>query len=174
MFALNRRRSARLRLMLAAVALLGIGAAITAAAWEDRVHFEINANAADFNLQGRVATIEGIWGEWLESNDGGAIELTVAFSDMAPNDSRTFWLQVRNSGDLDAFITGDLALDSADPGCSPALAISPEDGEDFLAAGATSQVYAFTFTTGSWEGCQGWSGTFTLTVTGSTDEPADP
>ena len=48
------RKRPTLRIALAGVALLGIGAAITTAAWTDDVFFGATATASSFDLQGRA------------------------------------------------------------------------------------------------------------------------
>ncbi len=47
------RKRPTLRLVLAGIAVLGIGAAITTAAWTDDVFFSATATASSFDLQGQ-------------------------------------------------------------------------------------------------------------------------
>ena len=49
-----------LRYVLTAIALIGIGAAVTAAAWVDDVSFGANAQAASFDIQARTSAL----GDW--------------------------------------------------------------------------------------------------------------
>lgn len=160
--------------MLAAVALLGIGAAVTAAAWEDRVYFEVDASAADFNVQGRIALDGDDWSGWEEA-DSEQIALSVELTNLAPNDSRTVKLQLRNVGDITAYVAGQGGTwDSNHAACDPAFSIDPEDPYLTVAAGAESGVYDLTFTTDAWADCEGYEGTFTFVAVASTDQPDTP
>ena len=93
----NRRRSRTLRLVLAAVALLGIGAAITSAAWEDVVYVDVDIASGSMNLQGQV-TKDGVASGWQESNDAGAIDLAVSMPDLTPGDTHEFVIELQNLG----------------------------------------------------------------------------
>lgn len=104
----TRRRSRTLRLVLAAVALLGIGAAITAAAWNDVVHVAVDVDSGNLNLQGRVTTPSGTYG-WSESDDSNNIQLPVVLQDLSPGESREVVLELRNVGSATAYVNVDLA-----------------------------------------------------------------
>ncbi|KQS97309.1 hypothetical protein ASG23_17310 [Cellulomonas sp. Leaf395] len=72
--------------MLAAVAVLGVGAAATSAVWSDQVFFQGDVSVAKFNIQGATGELPATW---LESNtwDGTATGLPtieLAFADMGP------------------------------------------------------------------------------------------
>jgi hypothetical protein len=102
----NRRRSRTLRLVLAAVALLGIGAAITSAAWEDVVYVDVDIASGSMNLQGQV-TKDGVAGGWQESNDAGDIDLAVSMPDLTPGDTHEFVIELQNLGTMTAYVTFD-------------------------------------------------------------------
>ena len=93
---------------LATLAVGGMGAALTSAAWTDNVFFAAQADAASFNLQG---SLDGT--NWLESNNSGAIELVVPasqFANLLPGDSRSVTLHVRNQGSVNAALNGSVAF----------------------------------------------------------------
>lgn len=88
---------------LAALAVGGIGAAATSAAWTDNVFFSATAEAATFNLQGAV---EG--GAWQESDNKSSIQLVVpasALANLLPGQTRTINLDVKNLGSVSAALT---------------------------------------------------------------------
>lgn len=101
----NRRRSRTLRLTLAAVALLGIGAAITAAAWQDDVFVDVAVSSSSMNLQGQV-TIDGIPSGWQES-DGSGVNLKIDLPNLTPGDSHDVTIALRNQGTTPAYVTYD-------------------------------------------------------------------
>ncbi len=109
--AAKKRRGARrpvIAFALATLAVGGMGAALTSAAWTDNVFFAAQADGASFNLQG---SLDGT--TWLESNNSGAIELVVPasqFANLLPGDSRSVTLHVRNQGSVNAALTGSVAF----------------------------------------------------------------
>lgn len=174
-----RRRSRMLRLTLAAIALLGIGAAITAAAWTDDVYFEANLASGSLDLQGRVSSDGGnTWSSWRQSDDPSDITLSVNFNALNPGDERTMSVEVRNQGTATALITGELdwlggAYETGD--CAIAVDLVPFPTEDIIigGGGASTGVYNFVFTVPTtWPNdCENTSDTFVLHVTGTTDLP---
>jgi len=79
------QRSRRSRVALAALAFLGIGAALTTAAWTDQVWFQAEAEAATFNLQGSTSPDDG-WGEYATQGDALVIPLDASgFGDIVPH-----------------------------------------------------------------------------------------
>ncbi len=174
-----RRRSRMLRLTLAAIALLGIGAAITAAAWTDDVYFEANLDSGNLDLEGRVSDDGGnTWSEFEPSRDPANIALSVDFVDLNPGDVRTMSIEVRNQGTATALITGELdwvtgVYESGD--CAVGVEVNPIPSGDIIltGGGATTGVYNFVFTVPSeWPNqCQDTADTFVLHVSGTTDLP---
>lgn len=165
-----------LRLTLAAIALLGIGAAITAAAWTDDVYFEANLDSGSLDLVGRISDGNS-WSDWLVSNDAGDIALSVDFENLNPGDVRTMSVEVRNDGTATALITGAASwgvgtYESGD--CAVDIALNPlPSGDIIIASGQTTGVYDVTFTVPTtWpNSCENTSDTFVLHVTGTTDLP---
>ncbi len=92
------------KLAVASLAVLGIGGAITAAAWQDHVYFGAAATAGTFNLQGSVT---GAPHSWQEGNaDYAKIQLPASFlENLRPNDIRTTTVFVRNVGTVGADLT---------------------------------------------------------------------
>lgn len=107
----TRRRSRNLRLVLASLALLGIGAAVTAAAWEDIVYVDVDVSSGSMDLEGSV---DG-GTTWLQSEDENNITLAFELTGLTPGDERSAEFQLRNSGDMTAYLTvngtGTLTLD---------------------------------------------------------------
>ncbi len=88
---------------LATLAVGGVGAALTSAAWTDNVFFSASADAAEFDLQGSVNGTD-----WKQSNDDGSIELVVdpaSFAKLLPGESREVTLQVKNLGNVKGALT---------------------------------------------------------------------
>ena len=53
------RRARRVKIGLAGLAVLGIGAALTSAAWTDVVFFDADVTTGNFNLQGALPAEPG-------------------------------------------------------------------------------------------------------------------
>ncbi len=90
------RRRKVTKFALAGVAVLGVGAALTSAAWTDNVWFAADASSGAVDLRGSA---DG-GGTWAEGNtSGGAVVIGVTeFADMAPLEERSVTLLVRNFG----------------------------------------------------------------------------
>ena len=69
------RKRSTLRLALAGVAVVGIGAAITTAVWTDDVFFSATATASSFDLQGSAAAT-GPWADVGVPGDEAVIAIT--------------------------------------------------------------------------------------------------
>src|SRR4051794_30064681 len=102
-----RSRRDALRLALAAVAVLGIGAAITTAVWTDNVFFSATSTASSYDLQGRAGTT----GAWLDvgipgDSDTTPITLTsTQLSALSPSMSFDVPFQLCNLGSTGGTIT---------------------------------------------------------------------
>jgi hypothetical protein len=102
----SRRRTKRrpvAAFALAALAVGGVGAAITSAAWTDNAFFAAPATAATFDLQG---SLDGK--AWSDSANPDAVELVVPADKLAnllPGQTRTIDLWVRNQGSVNAALT---------------------------------------------------------------------
>ena len=97
-----RRRNA-LKIGLASVAIVGIGAAITTAAWTDQVFFTATATASSFDLQGRSGTS----GTWLDvGTDVTPIVLTsTELGALSPSMDFDVPFQLCNAGTVAGTIT---------------------------------------------------------------------
>ena len=93
------RRRKITKFALAGVAVLGVGAALTSAAWSDDVFFTGSSNTAEFELEGYdLAT-----GRWLPADIADpAIKIPATELDnVAPNTGDSVTLYVRNAGSVD-------------------------------------------------------------------------
>jgi hypothetical protein len=97
-FETSGRRRKITKFALAGVAVLGVGAALTSAAWSDNVFFGGTSSAGDFELEGYDPTT----GSWLPADTAGArIVLPAGILDeVGPGISDSYELRVRNNGDL--------------------------------------------------------------------------
>ena len=99
------RRSKRRAIVAGALALLavgGIGAALTSAAWTDNVFYSAAAQAATFNLQG---SLDGE--DWVEGDTTGTAIVVPAstFANLVPGQTRTVTLHVKNASSVAATLT---------------------------------------------------------------------
>jgi hypothetical protein len=146
----NGRRRKVTKFALAGVAVLGVGAALTSAAWTDNVWFGAAAAAGSVNLQGRVAGAP----DWTENaTKATALTLPASLSDLGPGQTRSITLELKNSGTVDLaleapLITGAGALFA---GATPLIAV-PADvtfggyAESGAADGKLSSNETATFT----------------------------
>lgn len=97
------------KFVLAGVAIVGVGAAVTSAAWTDDVWFTADAAAADIDLVGSVdydpATQSGDpdAATWEDADTSGtALEIpATVFEGLVPGDSRETTVYLRNDGTVD-------------------------------------------------------------------------
>jgi predicted ribosomally synthesized peptide with SipW-like signal peptide len=98
------------------LAVLGVGAALTSAAWTDVVFFDADVTTGNFNLQGAIpldqTTPVPDGATWLESDDETAIELHFDEIAIAADESVTLTGYVRN--DPASTWTGDLTSIAVD------------------------------------------------------------
>ena len=87
---------------LAGIAVFGVTAAATSAAWSDNVFFGAQAAAAKFELQGYNPANA----QWFDADDFGARIVLPAdvLDDVGPGIGDSFTLYVRNNGDLPIFL----------------------------------------------------------------------
>ena len=103
-----RKRRALVPFFLAVLAVGGIGAAATSAAWTDNTFFSGAAAGATFNLQG---SLDGT--TWKESNSANSIELVIPASqlnNLLPGQTRTIDLWVNNASSVNAALTSTVAI----------------------------------------------------------------
>lgn len=169
------RRRTVVRLTLAGVAIAGIGAAITTAAWTDQVFFNATATASSFDLQGRAGTS----GTWLDvGTDVTPITLASAqLGALSPSMDFDVPFQLCNVGTAAGTITavsvpaltGDLFTTAADSitvtVTAPAVGTAvPSDPT--CAAPITGTVHVTT-TAAFPAAAMGTTGTITFNVTGT-------
>jgi len=121
----------KVKIGLGALAVLGLGAALTSAQWVDQVFFQADVATGTFNIQGAVAPAGG--GQptgWVESNtwDGtqgsvASIQLDLGTVQIAPNEQKTVTGYVRN-----------------DPASTWIADVSDIDVAPFLPAGITASA----------------------------------
>lgn len=148
------RRARRIKIGLAGLAVLGVGAALTSAAWTDVVFFDADVTTGNFNLQGALPADQAApaappdGAAWEESDDIAAITLNFGSVQVAPDESVVLTGYVRN--DPASTWTADLTAIALDPTSS-------------LPAGVTA-VVAFTDPIPPEDLAPGDVATFTLTV----------
>jgi hypothetical protein len=169
----SRRRKVT-KFALAGVAVLGVGAALTSAAWSDDVFFGANADAATFELAGSADGVTFIAAD----SPGAAVSIPVSeLTAVGPGvgDSTTVYLQ--NTGEIDVYLNTAPSFVSATGalfgGSDPATLSYGGYGDTILSPGETT---SFTITvTGDpdWTGSdyQGTSGTAIVQVQGSSSAP---
>lgn len=165
-----RKRRPIVALGLAALAVGGIGAAMTSAAWTDNVLFSAGAEAATFELVGAVGT-----GAYSTANGPDSVTLTIPASELAnliPGQTRTIPLHVRNDGSVPAALTSTAVFASGSTFTTNPTATVTDLGTS-LAAGGTVDDFSLVVTTPSdWATTnQGKSGTIVVTITGTATAP---
>lgn len=154
---------------LATLAVGGVGAALTSAAWTDNVFFAAQAEAATFDLQG---SLDGT--TWVQSDNKGSIQLVVPasqFAKLLPGETRTVNLNVKNVSTVSASLTS-----TVEWATGSTFTTNPTATVSGLAAtltptgtsGETDQ-FALTITTpANWDVAnKGKSGTVVITVSGT-------
>lgn len=93
----RRRRSTllRVRAVLAGGLVLGIGAALTLAAWTDQEVAGAEITAGTFTVQSRTATTA-----WGDHTTAAPAALTFGAAGMYPGDTRAAWVALRNTGSV--------------------------------------------------------------------------
>jgi len=172
----NKRRTV-LAFTLAALAVGGIGAAATSAAWTDNVFFSAQAQAASFNLQG---SLSGAAGSWVESDDSGSITLVIPASELAnllPGANKSINLYVQNLGSVGAALTSSVAWATTPASTfttNPTATIEGLATSLTAVTGSTnSDQFQLKVTTPSdWATTnQGKTGTIVITITGTAVAP---
>lgn len=164
------KRRPVIAIVLATLAIGGIGAAATSAAWTDNVFFSASAQAATFNLQGSLNGTTN----WVESDDQSNIALTIpstTFANMLPGQTRTVTVYVKNTGTTNAALTVTTAWASGSTFVdAPTVTATPASSTLTAATGGTPQTaVTVTVTTPSnWASTnQGKTGTIVVTVAGT-------
>jgi len=164
----RRRRAAIVRFGLAGVAVLGVGAAATSAAWTDDAWFAGSASAVEkVELQ---ASVDG--GQtWYDADaEGDAVSIPAdAFDNLNQGADETIALQLKNASTVPLTLgQGVLTTGGAlFEGTAPASATIHDPSSFTLDAGATDTVILQVTTPADWpESYQGATGTLTLQFTG--------
>ena len=146
------RRRKITKFALAGVAVLGVGAALTSAAWTDNVWFGGTASSGTVDLQGSVT---GQNGTYFEGETAGNIDLAMGDFTLAPDTAVTKRVWVQNAGNLPVAITltpvgtGDLF---AVLGASVDAVYNDADG--IITPGQKVSIDV-TVTSGTWVGTEG-------------------
>jgi hypothetical protein len=176
------RRARRIKIGLAGLAVLGVGAALTSAVWTDVVFFDAAVTTGNFNLQGAlpadplvpVAPPDGA--AWEESDDIAAITLNFGSVQVAPDESVVLTGYVRN--DPLSTWTADLTAITLDPTSALPAGITavpvftdPLPPEDL----APGEVATFTLTVSADDTVvEGATGTIIVHVDGESVDPVVP
>lgn len=168
----RRRGGTLVRFGLAGVAVLGIGAAATSAAWTDQAWFAGTAGAADVELQ---ASVDGqSWFDADTSGDDVAVTIPAdAFDALNQGEERTLTLHLRNDGTVpltlgDAVVTTDSSTPtSVFAGDAAAQVTVSAPATDRLAADATTTATITVTTPPDWPATyQDRTGVLTVAFTG--------
>jgi hypothetical protein len=165
------RNTTRRPIVAGALALLavgGVGAAVTSAAWTDNVFFAAPAQAATFDLQGSLDN-----STWVQSDNADGVQLDVpasTFANLLPGQTRTVTVYVKNVGTANAAVTATAAWATGSTfTTAPGLSVAPAS-TDLTATGAgQSTAIALTVTAPTdWATSnQGKAGAVTVTVAGT-------
>jgi predicted ribosomally synthesized peptide with SipW-like signal peptide len=164
------RRTVVIRAAIASLALLGLGGAITTAAWTDQVFFSAPATAATFDLKASL-TQNGTFEQHQTSGDALLIPIpTSQFGDLVPGSTpQTVTVYVRNDSTVDA----DLSVSTTTTGDlfkapTTTVSVDAQLAQPTVAPGATDEL-EITLTPGAMpDSLQGASGTVLVSVTGTT------
>ncbi|MFP7761554.1 SipW-dependent-type signal peptide-containing protein [Marisediminicola sp. LYQ85] len=98
------RRGPRARAVLAGGLVLGVGAAITLAAWNDSEFATGVFTSGSFNLEGNEVTAAGPYSDHAEPGDAAALTFTAPFDNLAPDDVvySGYWLRLAAGTTVDA------------------------------------------------------------------------
>jgi len=165
----KRRRRTAVRISFAAVALLGIGAAATSAAWTDDAWFSATASGASIELQG---SLDGT--TWTDA-DTSATAVTIpaaTFANLGQGASKTVTIQIKNSSTVPVTVaqtvtpSGNVFVSGT--GYTTPATITTDFSAGTLAAGATKSIVVTVTTPPTWPSSyQGQTGSVTLTYTGT-------
>lgn len=163
----RKKRAAVARFVLAGVAVLGIGAAATSAAWTDDAWFSADASAATFEIQGKNFAATPAW---VDADAGFAIQVPAdELANLIPGQTRTFDIQIRNNGSVPAMLVTTATFGSTAPAndfmTDPTVT---HNAPATLAAGAEATVTVTVKTDPNWAaGNQGKSEVLTIQFQGT-------
>lgn len=173
-FETSSRRRKITKFALAGVAVLGVGAALTSAAWSDNVFFGGTTAAADFELQGQ----DPVTGQWFNADSTGArVVLPTGILDtVGPGISASHTLRVKNNGDLPIQLKAPVVTARAGGlllGDEPAAITFGTWANDVLEMGAEAEIDVIVTGNRNWEGTeyQGLTGTMIIQIEGTSITP---
>jgi anti-sigma factor RsiW len=148
-----KRRRKIAKFALAGVAVLGVGAALTSAAWTDDVFFAADATSGTFDLQG---SLDGTnWFDVANIDDTSVTPIQIpatAFENLAPGDVRVVTLNLRNAGSVDLTLGAPVVTENgalfANAGANVGVTVGAY-GASTLAAGAAT-TFTVTLTVPDW------------------------
>jgi hypothetical protein len=169
------RRRKVTKFALAGVAVLGVGAALTSAAWSDNVFFGGTSAAADFELQGYDPTTL----TWVNADSSGARIVLPAgiLGQVGPGISDTYTLRVKNNGELpiqleDPVVTNKTGgLFSGQEAADITFGDYSDDVLELIGDEATIDVIVTGRTTWDLTEYQGQTGTMVIQIQGSSITP---
>jgi hypothetical protein len=142
-------RARKIKIALAALAVLGLGAALTSAQWTDQVFFRSTVSSGTFNIQGAVSSAPTTWLESTSGTPVSSIELDLGTVAITPSESVVLTGFIRN--DPASTWTGDVSAITVD--------------QTGLPAGVTATVAYTTTTPSPTNLAPGEVVSFTVTVT---------
>lgn len=165
----SRRRKVA-KFALAGVAVLGVGASLTSAAWSDNVFFGGSAKAAEFELQGWNPTTS----TWQNADtDAARIVLpSTAFDNIAPGIPDSYTVSVKNAGSIPIYLHAPVTsgqsggLFAGAGGAS--VTYSGYSGDGILAPGEQESVDVIVTGNSAWTGTayQGLTGSISVQIAG--------
>lgn len=162
---------------LAGIAVFGVTAAATSAAWSDNVFFGAEAAAADFELQGYNPAN----GQWFDADDAGAqIVLPAGILDeVGPGIEDRYTLYVRNNGDLPIYLNDKPTAGTTGflfAGVDGAKVTFGGFSQAVLARGAQASFEVIVKGDPDWANSdyQGLGGSIVISVVGSSSAPIIP
>lgn len=176
--AMSKTSQRKVLAVLAGGLVLGVGAAVTLAAWNDSEFATGTFTAGQFNMQGSTNSTDGVDGAWADHETAGAaapLTFTADFDALSPDDVvySTFWVRLDATTTADATVTTSLAGDGTGTNAAnisyQIRAIGAAQACDASAAAAGTQVLSGTAltTAGSTAG-----GAFGLTAGAGAAGPA--
>ncbi len=166
----NRRRAVAgyARFALAGVALLGIGAAATSAAWSDNAWFTANATVATVELQ---ASLTGASGDYTEADSAPGVTIPFGLVNSGADVSTTIYL--RNAGTVPvtvgspAVVATGFFTGSGTGALAPASVTVTDVADAELGVGETTTATVHVTTPSDWDASfQSQTGSLTVTFTG--------
>jgi hypothetical protein len=174
----KRRRGTIIKFSLAAVALFGIGAAATSAAWTDDAWFSASATAASVELQGSLSSTTG----FVPADDVATAVVIGAstFANLTPGQVRTVHVYIKNTSSIPLTVVPTIASVVPATGNNVFGGLKPATYTATLSSGTVAPIavdavadYLVTVTAPAWDNTtdatyyQGATGTLTVKFTGT-------